>query len=166
MSDWRSDFREWAEALGLLKLGGSDFHGRGGNEIDVGGCLLPPQAAWDFLVQSEQVWGQALRERMQRIAREGTPVDASDGLRVQDEGMSVGGVSMDSDLSCEEGSVARNLSGDGVMESRRMSGDSVSWHKGESECHGMSLDFATDVEVLIVKEEAERLGLAWRRGQR
>ena len=101
---------------------------------------------------------------MQRIARQGTRVDTSDGSRLRDEGISVGNVN--SDFSCEEGSLARGLSGDGVTESRRMLGDSVSWHKGENEGLGVSLDFVTDVEVLIVKEEAKRLGLVWRRGQR
>ena len=105
---------------------------------------------------------------MQRIVHQGTRTDPSDGLRLQDEGIRVESVRVDSDSSCEEGSIVRNLSGDdGGMESRRMLGDSVSWHKGENEGENrMSLEFVTDVEVLIVKEEAERLGLVWCRGRR
>ncbi|EEF32114.1 hypothetical protein RCOM_0265760 [Ricinus communis] len=60
-----------ADVYGLLKLGGSDYHGRGGNsESEVGSVNLPVLALQDFLKVARPVWCGAIRDILENYAEE------------------------------------------------------------------------------------------------
>ncbi len=60
---------EWATAYELMKLGGSDFHGRGTiDEIDIGGTSIPALAMLQFLTVAQPIWSSALRLIVQEFA--------------------------------------------------------------------------------------------------
>ncbi|XP_075511144.1 uncharacterized protein LOC142547002 [Primulina tabacum] len=65
---YRSDgklsvYCDLAEAHDLLKLGGSDYHGRGGqHESDVGSSTLPVFVVHDFLKVAQPIWCNAIRD--------------------------------------------------------------------------------------------------------
>ncbi|XP_059310520.1 uncharacterized protein LOC132061859 isoform X2 [Lycium ferocissimum] len=65
---YRSDgklaaYSDLADAYDLLKLGGSDFHGRGGKqESDVGSAGLPMLAVHEFLKVARPIWCRAITE--------------------------------------------------------------------------------------------------------
>ncbi|KAI4342080.1 hypothetical protein MLD38_026739 [Melastoma candidum] len=62
-------FSDIADAIGLLKLGGSDFHGRRGpNESDVGSVNLPVTTLHDFLQLSRPIWCDSIRDLVQMYA--------------------------------------------------------------------------------------------------
>ncbi|KAL0559886.1 hypothetical protein IC582_000266 [Cucumis melo] len=73
---YRSDGRlaaysDLADNYGLLKLGGSDFHGRGGHsESEVGSVNLPVLAMHDFLKAARPVWCRAIRDILERYVEE------------------------------------------------------------------------------------------------
>ncbi|CAN0874940.1 5'-3' exoribonuclease Rnm [Linum grandiflorum] len=74
MEVFRSDGRlavysDLADSYGLLKLGGSDFHGRGGNrESEVGSVNLPVMVLQEFLKVARPIWCNAIREILERYA--------------------------------------------------------------------------------------------------
>ncbi|XP_060216265.1 uncharacterized protein LOC132643748 isoform X2 [Lycium barbarum] len=65
---YRSDgklaaYSDLADTYDLLKLGGSDFHGRGGKqESDVGSAGLPMLAVHEFLKVARPIWCRAITE--------------------------------------------------------------------------------------------------------
>jgi len=60
---------EWATAYELMKLGGSDFHGRGTiDEIDIGGTSIPALAMLQFLTVAQPIWSSALCLIVQEFA--------------------------------------------------------------------------------------------------
>lgn len=65
---YRSDgklavFSDMADAYGLVKLGGSDYHGKGGHgESPLGSVSLPVLAAHDFLRLARPIWLDAIRD--------------------------------------------------------------------------------------------------------
>ncbi len=60
---------EWATAYELVKVGGSDFHGRGTlDEIDIGGTSIPALAMLQFLTVAQPIWSSALRLIVQEFA--------------------------------------------------------------------------------------------------
>ncbi|XP_057523533.1 uncharacterized protein LOC130803339 [Amaranthus tricolor] len=67
---YRSDgklavYSDLADAYGLLKLGGSDYHGRGGRaESDLGSVGLPVLAAHDFLKIARPIWCDAIKNNL------------------------------------------------------------------------------------------------------
>ncbi|KAL4036698.1 hypothetical protein IC575_000262 [Cucumis melo] len=73
---YRSDGRlaaysDLADNYGLLKLGGSDFHGRGGHsESEVGSVNLPVLAMHDFLKAARPVWCRAIRDILESYVEE------------------------------------------------------------------------------------------------
>ncbi|KGN43710.1 uncharacterized protein LOC101218042 [Cucumis sativus] len=73
---YRSDGRlaaysDLADNYGLLKLGGSDFHGRGGHsESEVGSVNLPVLAMHDFLKAARPVWCSAIRDILESYVEE------------------------------------------------------------------------------------------------
>ncbi|KAB1208711.1 Protein TrpH [Morella rubra] len=70
MEVYRSDGK-LADALGLLKLGGSDFHGRGGQgESELGSVNLPVLAVHDFLKVARPIWCGAIRDILGSYAEE------------------------------------------------------------------------------------------------
>lgn len=69
---YRSDgklavYSDLADAYGLLKLGGSDYHGRGGRvESSLGSVSLPVLAAHDFLKLARPIWCDAIRNVLEQ----------------------------------------------------------------------------------------------------
>jgi hypothetical protein len=65
---YRSDgklaaFSDLADTYDLIKLGGSDYHGKGGNsESELGSVSLPVLAAHDFLKLARPIWCDAIRQ--------------------------------------------------------------------------------------------------------
>nr|DAD21911.1 TPA_asm: hypothetical protein HUJ06_023374 [Nelumbo nucifera] len=76
MEVYRSDgklavFSDLADTYDLLKLGGSDFHGRRSrDESDLGSVNLPVQAVHEFLRFSRPIWCSAIKDTLQRFAEE------------------------------------------------------------------------------------------------
>jgi len=73
---YRSDgkavgFHELADAYQLLKLGGSDFHGRGGHdETDLGRVNIPDSAMHEFLKVAQPIWHDAIKHILLSFAEE------------------------------------------------------------------------------------------------
>ncbi|XP_065850226.1 uncharacterized protein [Euphorbia lathyris] len=73
---YRSDgklsvYSDLADVYGLLKLGGSDFHGRGGNcESELGSVNLPVLALHDFLNVARPIWCAAIKDIFDMYAAE------------------------------------------------------------------------------------------------
>ncbi|KAK0589946.1 hypothetical protein LWI29_020478 [Acer saccharum] len=64
-------YSDLADAHGLLKLGGSDFHGRGGHgESELGSVNLPVLILNDFLKVARPVWCSAIKDILQSYAEE------------------------------------------------------------------------------------------------
>lgn len=78
---YRSDgklaaYSDLADAYGLLKIGGSDYHGRGGHsESDLGSVNLPVLALRDFLTVARPIWCGAIKDMLLSYASE--PSDAN-----------------------------------------------------------------------------------------
>ncbi|KAJ1298416.1 hypothetical protein BS78_01G451500 [Paspalum vaginatum] len=76
MEVYRSDgkvdgFSELAEKYGLLKLGGSDFHGRGGkDESDIGTVRLAITTLCCFLKMARPIWSAAMKYILLKFAEE------------------------------------------------------------------------------------------------
>ncbi|KAJ8560367.1 hypothetical protein K7X08_004425 [Anisodus acutangulus] len=72
---YRSDgklaaYSDLADAYDLLKLGGSDFHGRGGKqESEVGSVGLPVLAVHEFLKVARPIWCRAIREILENYIK-------------------------------------------------------------------------------------------------
>ncbi|XP_010261257.1 PREDICTED: uncharacterized protein LOC104600115 isoform X2 [Nelumbo nucifera] len=73
---YRSDgklatFSDLADSYELLKLGGSDFHGRRGqDESDLGSVNLPVLALHEFLKVARPIWCSSIKETLQSFAEE------------------------------------------------------------------------------------------------
>lgn len=73
---YRSDgklaaYSELADAYDLVKLGGSDFHGRGGNsESNLGSVNLPVLAVHEFLKVARPIWCRAIREILENYFKD------------------------------------------------------------------------------------------------
>lgn len=60
-------YNDLADAYGLLKMGGSDYHGRGGRfESSLGSVSLPVLAAHDFLKIARPIWRDAIRNILEQ----------------------------------------------------------------------------------------------------
>ncbi|KAH1203663.1 5'-3' exoribonuclease [Glycine max] len=76
MEVYKSDGRlaaysKLADAYGLLKIGGSDYHGTGGhNESELGSVNLPVIVLHDFLKVARPIWCNAIREILECYAEE------------------------------------------------------------------------------------------------
>ncbi|KAK8969457.1 hypothetical protein KSP40_PGU003841 [Platanthera guangdongensis] len=76
MEVYRSDgkvdgFGELADLHSLIKLGGSDFHGRGGNdESELGSVNLPLVSIYRFLKLARPIWCNASKTILQSFAEE------------------------------------------------------------------------------------------------
>ncbi|ESQ51126.1 hypothetical protein EUTSA_v10022694mg [Eutrema salsugineum] len=70
---YRSDgklevFSVLADTYSLLKLGGSDYHGKGGrNESELGSVNLPVTALHDFLKVGRPIWCEAVKATMRAL---------------------------------------------------------------------------------------------------
>lgn len=71
---YRSDgkmavYSDLADKYDLMKLGGSDFHGRGGqHESDLGSVNLPVLAIHDFLKTARSIWCNAIQTILENYA--------------------------------------------------------------------------------------------------
>lgn len=64
-------YSDLADTYGLLKIGGSDYHARGGhNESELGSVNLPVQVLHDFLKVARPIWCNAIREILECYAEE------------------------------------------------------------------------------------------------
>ena len=64
-------FSELAEKYGLLKLGGSDFHGRGRkDESDIGTVKLAITTLCCFLKMARPIWSAAMKDILLKFAEE------------------------------------------------------------------------------------------------
>ncbi|KAK3031497.1 hypothetical protein RJ639_036011 [Escallonia herrerae] len=73
---YRSDgkpaaYSDLADAYGLVKLGGSDFHGRGGHsESNLGSVSLPVLAVHEFLKLARPIWCSAIKEILENYVKD------------------------------------------------------------------------------------------------
>lgn len=73
---YRSDgklaaYNDLADDYGLVKLGGSDYHGRGGqSESDLGSVNLPVLAVHNFLKVARPIWCNAIRNILESYIKE------------------------------------------------------------------------------------------------
>lgn len=87
MEVYRSDgevngFSELAEKYGLLKLGGSDFHGRGGkDESDVGTVKLAITTLCCFLKMARSIWSSAMKDILLKFAEEPSAANLGNMLK-------------------------------------------------------------------------------------
>ncbi|KAF8118945.1 hypothetical protein N665_0001s0005 [Sinapis alba] len=84
---YRSDgklevFSELADTYSLLKLGGSDYHGKGGrNESELGSVNLPVKALQDFLKLGRPIWCEAIKATMRTFLEQPSDSNLSNILR-------------------------------------------------------------------------------------
>ncbi|KAI3890826.1 hypothetical protein MKX03_036279 [Papaver bracteatum] len=71
-----SAFSDLADTYGLIKLGGSDYHGKGNHdESDVGSVNLPVTALHEFLKLARPIWCDAVKSILQKFSED--PSDAN-----------------------------------------------------------------------------------------
>ncbi|XP_020089699.1 uncharacterized protein LOC109711185 [Ananas comosus] len=71
-----SAFSDLADAYDLVKIGGSDYHGRRGNEEpDLGSVDLPVLAVFEFLKLGRPIWCNALKEILSTFPEEPSCTD-------------------------------------------------------------------------------------------
>ena len=69
-------FSDLADTYELLKLGGSDYHGRGGHdESDLGSVNLPIVAVCEFLTLAKPIWCGAVKDILLSFADEPTEMN-------------------------------------------------------------------------------------------
>lgn len=77
-----SGLSDLADTYELLKLGGSDFHGRDDKEEpDVGSVDLPVLAVFKFLEIAKPIWHNAIKEIFASISERTTDLNGSNGFR-------------------------------------------------------------------------------------
>lgn len=66
-----AEYSDLADTHDLLKLGGSDYHGRGGHqESDVGSTSVPMFAVQEFLKVARPIWCNAIREILENYIKD------------------------------------------------------------------------------------------------
>lgn len=81
MFDW-TVFSELADTYSLLKLGGSDYHGKGGrNESELGSVNLPVTALQEFLKVGRPIWCEAIKATMRTFLDQPCDSNLSNILR-------------------------------------------------------------------------------------
>ena len=69
-------YNDLADDYGLFKVGGSDYHGRGGqNESDLGSVNLPVLAVHDFLRVARPIWRNAIRNILESYIQEPSEIN-------------------------------------------------------------------------------------------
>ncbi|THU69672.1 hypothetical protein C4D60_Mb08t16850 [Musa balbisiana] len=69
-------FGELADTYKLIKLGGSDYHGRGGHdESELGTVSLPLATVYQFLKMARPIWCNAMKDILQSFVKD--PSDAN-----------------------------------------------------------------------------------------
>lgn len=78
----RTVFSDLADTYSLLKLGGSDYHGKGGrNESELGSVNLPVKALQDFLKLGRPIWCEAVKATMRTFLEQPSDSNLSNILR-------------------------------------------------------------------------------------
>ncbi|KAG6421999.1 hypothetical protein SASPL_118560 [Salvia splendens] len=66
-----SEYSDLADTHDLLKLGGSDYHGRGGHqESDVGSTSVPIMVVQEFLKVARPIWSNAIQEILENYIKD------------------------------------------------------------------------------------------------
>lgn len=97
---YRSDgklaaYNDLADDYGLVKLGGSDYHGRGGQgESDLGSVNLPVLAVHDFLKVARPIWCNAIRNILESYIKEPSDMNLEQITRFARNRNSKGGSSL------------------------------------------------------------------------
>lgn len=66
-------YSDLADTYGLVKLGGSDYHGRGGpSESSLGSVSLPVVAVNEFLKLARPIWCEAIRQILENYVKDPT----------------------------------------------------------------------------------------------
>lgn len=105
MEVYRSDgklavFSDFADAYDLVKIGGSDYHGRGGHdESDLGSVKLPVLAVHEFLKLARPIWCDALKDTLLHFAEEDP---SNSNLEKLMRFGKIKGLKADTTLSCGE----------------------------------------------------------------
>ncbi|KAE8677899.1 Detected protein of unknown function [Hibiscus syriacus] len=69
--EWPESDAELADTYDFLKLGGSDYHGRGGNgESELGSVILPVLVLHEFLKVAQPIWCGAIKDILESYAKE------------------------------------------------------------------------------------------------
>ncbi|KAF7842600.1 Protein trpH [Senna tora] len=101
MEVYRSDgklavYGDLADAYGLFKVGGSDYHGRGGrHESELGSVNLPVLVLHDFLKVARPIWCDAIREIFENYAEEPSDSNLAEIMRFGRTQVSMGGCGKD-----------------------------------------------------------------------
>lgn len=75
-------YSDLADMYGLLKLGGSDYHGRGGHgESELGSVNLPVVAVHEFLKVARPIWCDAIKEIVESYVKEPSDSNLANILR-------------------------------------------------------------------------------------
>ncbi|XVF01596.1 hypothetical protein REPUB_Repub04eG0102000 [Reevesia pubescens] len=112
MEVYRSDgrlaaYNDLADTYDLLKLGGSDYHGRGGHgESELGSVNLPVLVLRDFLKVARPIWCGAIKDILESYAEEPSDSNLARIARFGRMGSFKGG----SPLSCGKDLIDRCLS--------------------------------------------------------
>ncbi|GMN49415.1 hypothetical protein TIFTF001_018585 [Ficus carica] len=112
MEVYRSDgklsvFSDLADSFGLLKIGGSDYHGRGGHgESELGSVNLPVLAQHDFLKVARPIWFGAIKNIIENFIDEPSDTNLASITRFARTPVLKGG----SSLSCCKDIIDRCLS--------------------------------------------------------
>ncbi|GMI88363.1 hypothetical protein like AT2G13840 [Hibiscus trionum] len=112
MEVYRSDgrlaaFSDLADTYDLLKLGGSDYHGRGGNsESELGSVNLPVLVLHEFLKVARPIWCGAIKDILESYAKEPSDLNLASIARFSRMGSFKGS----SPLSCGKDWIDRCLS--------------------------------------------------------
>ncbi|VAI08893.1 5'-3' exoribonuclease-like [Triticum dicoccoides] len=102
MEVYRSDgkvdgFSQLAEKYGLLKLGGSDFHGKGTkDETDVGAVKLAITTLSSFLEMARPIWCSAMKDILLKFAEEPSAANLGKILKFGQPANSDGSAPIDS----------------------------------------------------------------------
>lgn len=64
-------YSDLADTHNLLKLGGSDYHGRGGQqESDVGSTIIPMLVVQEFLKVARPIWCNAIQDILENYVKD------------------------------------------------------------------------------------------------
>ncbi|CAL9751528.1 unnamed protein product [Musa acuminata subsp. burmannicoides] len=87
MEVYRSDgklsgFGDLADRYELVKIGGSDYHGRSGqDESDLGSVALPVLAVYEFLKLAQPIWHIAMRDMLSMFADDPSDINLQKIIR-------------------------------------------------------------------------------------
>lgn len=76
MSISSTGFSDLADRYELVKIGGSDYHGRSGrDEPDLGSVAIPVLDVYQFLLKAQPPWRVAMQDMLSAMAEESSDMD-------------------------------------------------------------------------------------------